>query len=84
MDFVQKKFNVKFPMLSKLDVNGSSTHELYRFLKSSQIFKKENGAEDIPWNFAKFLVNKDGQVVNYYGPKVNPSELKQRIEELLE
>lgn len=71
-------------MLSKLDVNGTGTHELYKFLKSSEAFKKENGGEDISWNFAKFLVNKEGQVVNYYNPKVNPSELKQRIEELLQ
>lgn len=54
-------------MLSKLDVNGSETHELYRFLKNNEIFKegnapicKEGIVENIPWNFAKFLLNGNG------------------------
>lgn len=54
-------------MFSKLDVNGNNTHELYKFLKNNEVFKKGNEpickdgkVEEIPWNFAKFLVNREG------------------------
>lgn len=77
-------------MLSKIDVNGSNTHELYKFLKDNEVFRKGNEpickegiVENIPWNFAKFLVNRNGEVTNYYGPKVNPEELRDQIKILL-
>lgn len=82
LEFVQKNFNVKFPMFSKIDVNEPGTHPLYQYLKNNKVFKhanelicKNEAIEDIPWNFAKFLVDKHGKVTHYYGPKVHPDNI---------
>lgn len=87
LEFVQSKFNVSFPMFSKIEVNGPNTHEFYRYLKNNEVYKsqnlpicKEGKVENIPWNFAKFLVNKEGKVTGYYGPKVHPDEIRPHIE----
>ncbi len=57
-------------MFSKIDVNGSETHPVYRFLRTKSVLynASEGKAEVIPWNFAKFLVNQEGEVVAYYTP----------------
>ena len=75
--FSELKYKVSFPMFEKIDVNGENTHELYKYLKD-QI----SGAEqkDIEWNFAKFLVDKSGQVVERFHPKVEPQEIESAIE----
>ena len=67
-------------MFAKIDVNGADTHPLYQFLKAEQ---KGAEGEDIEWNFAKFLVDKTGNVVKRYHPKTEPSEIKSDIEGLL-
>lgn len=67
-------------MFSKIEVNGENSCELYKYLKTSNdVFKKQNEkycrnnqVDEISWNFAKFLVNKNGEVVGYFGPKVHP------------
>ena len=79
-NFCTTKFQVSFPMFSKIDVNGPGADPLYQFLKQEQA-----GAEgaDIEWNFAKFLVDKQGKVVKRYHPKVTPEEIKGDIEGLI-
>lgn len=83
LNFASTTYGVKFPMFSKIDVNGGNAHNLYNFLKDNSELNKEGKTEDIPWNFAKFLVNKEGKVIKYYHPKVNPEEFRNVIEEEL-
>ena len=83
-EFVQEKFKVDFPMFSKIEVNGENTHPIYKYLKeNSQDMKTESGLKNIPWNFAKFLVNSEGKVVGFYPPKVNPKDIESEINKLL-
>lgn len=69
--FVKDKFNVTFPMMEKIEVNGPNTHPLYAYLRNnSELAEKATGeAKQIPWNFAKFLVDREGHVVKFYGPR---------------
>jgi glutathione peroxidase len=69
--FCQSKYDVTFPMFSKIDVNGATKHALYAWLESEPT--KPEGPGDITWNFAKFLVGKDGRVVARFSPKEDPS-----------
>ena len=81
--FVQEKYNVQFPFFSKIDVNGASAHPVYQFLRNSAPeLKSEAGADYIPWNFAKFLVDSTGKV-NYFHPHIDPSTIQKNIEEIL-
>ena len=68
-------------MFSKIEVNGENACELYKLLKSEQ--PGEDGNEDLPWNFTKFLVDRDGNVVKRYAPKDKPEKLADDIEALL-
>lgn len=79
--FCLKNYGVSFPMFEKIDVNGSTTHPLYKFLKSEA--KGLLGSEKIKWNFTKFLINKEGEVVERYAPTTPPEKLKSDIEKLL-
>ncbi|MGL4175932.1 MAG: glutathione peroxidase [Dermatophilaceae bacterium] len=71
-DFCQLNYGVTFPMFAKIDVNGAGAHPLYRWLKSE---RKGMLGGRINWNFTKFLVGRDGRVVQRYGPKTEPAEL---------
>jgi glutathione peroxidase len=83
-DFVSEKFKVEFPMFSKIEVNGSEMHEVYRYLKSkTPELNTKDGLKNIPWNFGKFLVDADGKVINFYHPKTKPQELEGIIKERL-
>lgn len=73
-------YGVTFPVFQKIDVNGLNTHPLYKHLKEKQ---GELLGNDIKWNFAKFLVGPDGEVVKRYGPQVNPSSIEGDIVKLL-
>lgn len=64
-------------MFSKIEVNGANACDLYQLLKSEKA--DEDGNADITWNFAKFLVNKDGEVVGRFNPKTAPEELTETI-----
>jgi len=68
-----KKYNVQFDMFSKIDVNGKNTHPLWSYLK-----KKQGGTlvDMIKWNFTKFLIDKNGQPVERYGPKTEPNTME--------
>lgn len=80
-EFCSLTFNVDFPMFEKIDVNGSDAHPLYRFLKSEK--PGILGSEAVKWNFTKFLVDRDGQVVKRFAPNDKPEDLKADIEALL-
>ena len=73
LEFAQSKFDVNFPMFAKIDVNGDSACELYKLLKSAQ--PGDDGKEDIPWNFTKFLVGRDGSVLTRFGPQTTPEDI---------
>jgi glutathione peroxidase len=78
--FCQKNYGVSFPMFEKIDVNGSDAHPLYQWLKT------EKGGllgDAIKWNFTKFLVGKDGQVIKRYAPTTEPEKLIPDIEAAL-
>jgi glutathione peroxidase len=71
--FCETKFGVKFPMTSKVEVNGPGRHPLYAWLIESS----GNGG-DISWNFEKFLVSKDGRKVQRFSPRTTPEDPKLR------
>ena len=79
--FAVDKYQANFPMFSKIEVNGSGACELYQWLKAAKA--DEEGGSDIPWNFAKFLIDKSGQVVARFSPQTSPEELDGAIEALL-
>ncbi|HVZ77752.1 MAG TPA: glutathione peroxidase [Gemmatimonadaceae bacterium] len=79
--FCSLTYDVTFPMFAKVDVNGSSAHPLYEYLKSAQ--PGVLGSEAIKWNFTKFLVDADGRVRERYAPQVTPEKLAPDIEAAL-
>ncbi len=82
--FVVKEFNIKFPMFSKIEVNGDKTHELFRYLKyNTPSLRQGDSLVNIPWNFSKFLVDSKGNVIAYYSPKEEPKTIIPAIEKLL-
>lgn len=80
-EFCSLNYGVDFPMFAKIEVNGPGTHPLYAFLK--QQAKGLMGSEKVKWNFTKFLVNRDGQVVRRYPPTTKPEAIRSDIEKLL-
>ena len=79
--FCQKNYGVSFPMFAKIEVNGEGTHPLYQALKSAK--PGLLGSEKIKWNFTKFLVNREGEVVDRFAPTTAPDKLTKAIEKLL-
>lgn len=79
--FCQKNYGVSFPMFSKIDVNGDSAAPLYQQLKKDA--PGILGTKGIKWNFTKFLVNKQGKVVDRYAPTTKPEALERDIEAAL-
>jgi glutathione peroxidase len=78
--FCEINYRVEFPLFSKIDVNGDNTHPVYKFLKS------EKGGligDSIKWNFTKFLVDKEGNVVERYAPTTPPERIGPDVEKLL-
>lgn len=80
LEFCSLNYNVTFPMFDKIEVNGPNEHPLYKYLKAR---KKGLFHGDIKWNFTKFLVNRDGKVVNRYAPMTTPEQIEKDILELL-
>jgi glutathione peroxidase len=74
-------YGVTFPMFSKIDVNGDTAHPIYKFLKS----KLKGGifGSNIKWNFAKFLIDRNGKPVKRYSPFTKPDKLTKDIEKIL-
>ena len=78
--FCTTNYGVSFPMFAKIDVNGAGQHPLYAFLKTAKggIF-----GDAIKWNFAKFLIDREGNVVERYAPTTGPASVADDIERLL-
>ena len=81
LEFVTSKFDVDFPMFAKIDVNGDDEAALYSLLKSAQPGEGETPA--ITWNFEKFLVDKQGNVVRRFPPITTPEDVAAVIPEYL-
>ena len=83
--FCERNYGVSFPLFAKIDVNGPHAHPLYTFLKRRQpgIFGFL-GSGSIRWNFTKFLIDRDGCVVQRYAPSTRPKGLTGAIEGLLD
>ena len=79
--FCQRNYGVQFPMMSKIDVNGSDAHPLYRWLTGEA--PGVLGTKAIKWNFTKFLVGRDGRVIRRYAPQDAPQKLAGDIEAAL-
>jgi glutathione peroxidase len=79
--FCSLTYDVDFPMMRKVDVNGPKAHPLYVYLKSAK--KGVLGTEAIKWNFTKFLIDRQGRVVDRFAPTVEPKALEGAIEALL-
>jgi glutathione peroxidase len=79
--FCSLNYNVKFPMFSKIVVKGEGIHPLYQFLTSDKTNPKFAG--DIKWNFNKFLVDRQGNVIARFEPKTTPEECEKTIEAAL-
>lgn len=79
--FCEKNYGVSFPMFAKIEVNGEHAHPLYRYLKEHA--RGVLGSEAIKWNFTKFLVDRDGEVVDRYAPTTTPEAIAGDIEKLL-
>jgi glutathione peroxidase len=79
--FCSTNYDVTFPMFAKIDVNGAHAHPLYEYLKSA--VPGVAGTEAIKWNFTKFLVDRDGKVIERYAPTTTPAAIEKDIEKLL-
>lgn len=79
-NFCLINYGVTFKMFEKINVNGEKAHPIYKFLKSNS---KGILTNDIKWNFTKFLIDKDGNVVERFSPTTKPSKIKNNIEKLL-
>jgi len=80
-NFCMSNFGVSFDMFSKIDVNGENAHPLYKHLKENA--SGLLGSKMIKWNFTKFLVDRNGNVVGRYSPSTKPSEMEEDIKKLL-
>ena len=80
-NFCSLTYDVTFPMMSKIDVNGPQAHPLYRHLKQEK--RGLLGSEAIKWNFTKFLVDRNGKVAGRFAPTDKPAALEGAIEALL-
>lgn len=79
-NFCELNYGVTFPLFSKVDVNGESAHELFKYLR-----KETKGllGDSIKWNFTKFLIDQEGHVIRRYAPTTNPLSIEKDILELL-
>lgn len=80
--FCSLTYDVTFPLFAKTEVNGSGAHPLFAYLKKAQpgLF----GSEAIKWNFTKFLVNRDGQVLKRYAPSDTPEKIEDDLRGIIE
>lgn len=80
-NFCSLNYNVTFPLFAKIDVNGENAHPLYDYLKKEK--PGALGTKGIKWNFTKFLIDKQGRVVDRFGPDTKPEKIKSHIKNLL-
>ena len=79
--FCQRNYGVNFPMFAKVDVKGPEAHAIFRFLTREA--KGVLGSQNIKWNFTKFLVGRNGEVLGRYAPTTKPEALEAAIEKAL-
>ncbi|MDV6237857.1 glutathione peroxidase [Leptospira ellisii] len=79
--FCKRNYGVEFPIFKKIEVNGENTHPVFNFLK-----KQASGffGSSIKWNFTKFLVDKEGNVIKRYAPVTTPEKIEKEIQVLLQ
>jgi glutathione peroxidase len=80
-EFCEMNFGVTFPLFSKVDVNGDAAHPLFKYLTSTK--KGLLGSEAIKWNFTKFLIGRDGNVIERYAPTTKPEDLEKDVDKAL-
>ena len=80
-EFCKVNFGVTFPLMAKIDVNGTKASPLYDWMKTSA--KGLMGSTSIKWNFTKFLIDREGNVVKRYGPQDTPASIAKDIAKLL-
>ncbi|NGP44590.1 glutathione peroxidase [Bacillaceae bacterium SIJ1] len=80
-EFCQVNYGVTFQMFSKVDVNGKNAHPLFQYLTSQ---KSGMLSKQIKWNFTKFLVGKDGEVIDRYAPQTSPAKMENDIQSALQ
>ena len=80
--FCSLNYDVTFPLFAKIEVNGDGAHPLYKYLKKAQpgLF----GSEAIKWNFTKFLVNREGEVLKRYSPTDTPEKIQDDLKGVIE
>jgi len=78
--YCQKNYGVTFPMFSKVDVKGPEAHILFRYLTNNSKGILGNG---IKWNFTKFLIGKDGKILNRFAPTTKPEDLESEVQAAL-
>ncbi len=98
-EFCKTSYDVTFPVFSKIDVNGPAADPLYQYLRTEapgdfgpqyggfydaiSKINPEAGADDVKWNFTKFLIGRDGAVIKRYEPPVSPDDIKADLENYL-
>jgi len=80
--FCSLTYDVTFPLFAKIEVNGSGAHPLFAYLKKAQTGLL--GSEAIKWNFTKFLVNREGQVLKRYAPGDTPEKIEDDLRGMIE
>jgi len=80
-EFCKVNYGVTFPVFAKVDVNGKDTHPLFELLKAQA--RGLGGSKAVKWNFTKFLVDNEGNVINRFAPSTPPEKCADDIEELL-
>jgi glutathione peroxidase len=80
--FCSLTYNVTFPLFAKIEVNGSGAHPLYQYLKKAK--PGLLGSEAIKWNFTKFLVDREGQVLKRYAPSDTPEKIEDDLRGMIE
>ncbi|CAL9737519.1 glutathione peroxidase-like peroxiredoxin Hyr1p [Monosporozyma servazzii] len=81
-DFVSKSYGVTFPIMSKINVNGTDTDPVYEYLKDNK--SGALGIKTIKWNFEKFLVDKEGKVIQRYSSLTEPNDIAKDIEDIID
>ena len=83
---LESKFKVNFQIFSKIEVNGENCHPVYKYIrKNSELHDQKTGkSQEIPWNFAKFLVDRQGKVLKFYSPNTKPDTFKGEIKSMLD
>ena len=79
--FCQKNYGVSFPMFAKVDVKGAEAHPVFRYLTNNSKGILGNG---IKWNFTKFLIGRDGRIIQRFAPTTKPESLQEEIEKALQ